>query len=62
MKAMSKQQLADLAGVSVRTLSRWCEPHHDELWLLGYRPTMKVLPPRVVAYLSEKLSIDLGEP
>ena len=31
MKAMTKQQLAESAGVSVRTLNRWCEPYRQEL-------------------------------
>ena len=28
---MTKQQLAESAGVSVRTLNRWCEPYRQEL-------------------------------
>ena len=45
MKAMSKQQIADCAGVSVRTLMEWCKPHAAELKRLGLRPNAKVLPP-----------------
>ena len=60
MKAMSKQQMADCAGISVRTFNHWCEPYRSELRRMGLRPRMKVLPPAIVAYLSEKLCIDTG--
>lgn len=59
MKAMSKQQLAERAGVSVRTLNSWCQIYWDDLWILGLRPRMKVLPPNIVAFLAEKFCIDL---
>ena len=59
MKAMSKQQLADAAGVSVDTLMRWLDPHRQELETLGMRPGMRVLPPKVVAYIVETLCIDV---
>ncbi len=35
MKAMSKQQLAQCAGVTVRTLFNWCKPYHKELARMG---------------------------
>ncbi len=59
MKAMSKQQLADAAGVSVDTLMRWLSPHHQHLEELGMRPGMRVLPPKVVSYIVETLCIDV---
>jgi len=59
MKALSKQQLADCAGVSVKTLNNWCKPYRDELWMLGMRPRMKVLPPRIVSFLADKFCIDV---
>ena len=59
MKAMSKQQLADAAGVSVDTLMRWLVPHRQELETLGMRPGMRVLPPKVVAYIVETICIDV---
>ena len=52
MKAMSKSELAQAAGVSVDTLMRWLEE-------LGMRPGMRVLPPKVVAYIVETLCIDV---
>ena len=35
MKAMTKQQLAACAGVSVRTLMNWCGPYKQELARMG---------------------------
>ena len=55
---MSKQQLADCAGVSVRTLMEWCKPFREELEAMGLRPNAKVLPPHIVAFIVEKLCID----
>lgn len=59
MKAMSKQQLADAAGVSVDTLMRWLSPHRQHLESLGMRPGMRVLPPKVVVYIVETFCIDV---
>ena len=59
MKSMSKAQLADAAGVSVKTLQRWLSRHSDELAMLGVRPRAKVLPPVAVRYVAEQYGIDL---
>ena len=59
MKAMSKQELASAAGVSVDTLRRWLEPYSKELSQLGYQPSMRILPPRIVQFICEKLCIDV---
>lgn len=59
MKAMSKQQLADAAGVSVDTLARWLAPHRKQLEDLGMKPNMRVLPPKVVVYIVETFCIDV---
>jgi len=59
MKAMSKQQLAEAAGISVDTLMRWLKPHSEQLKDLGMKPYMRVLPPRVVLYIVEILCIDV---
>ena len=48
MKAMSKQQLADRAGVTTMTLMSWCEPFQKELKTMGMQPYMKVLPPHIL--------------
>ena len=59
MKAMSKQQLANCAGVTVQTLMNWCKPFQVELENLGMRPNSKVLPPHIVKFIIEKLCIDV---
>ena len=61
MKAMSKQQLADAAGVRVKTLMNWCRPYMKELEAMGMQPNDKVLRPNVVEFIVQKLCIDVGE-
>ena len=61
VKAMTKQQLADKAGVTTKTLMSWCEPFQKELESMGMQPNMKVLPPHIVNFITEKFSIDVGE-
>ena len=56
---MSKSELALAAGISVDTLVRWLEPHRQQLETLGMRPNMRVLPPKVVAYIVETFCIDV---
>ena len=58
---MSKQQLAQCAGVTTKTLMRWCEPFREELKAIGLQPHMKVLPPHIVRFITEKSCIDVGE-
>ena len=48
MKAMTKSELADKAGIRVQTLMNWCRPFHKELEALGMQRNMKVLPPNIV--------------
>ena len=59
MKAMLKRELADAAGVDLRTLHRWCLPYREELERMGMTRNMKLLPPHVVAFLAEKFCIDV---
>ena len=59
MKAMTKQELAQRAGVTMKTFYRWCVPFRQELEAMGMKPKMRVLPPHIVRYLAEKLCIDV---
>ena len=59
MKAMTKQQLAQCAGVTVRTLFNWCRPYRKELARMGLKPKDRVLPPRIVKFIAEKFCIDV---
>ncbi|MBP3786602.1 MAG: hypothetical protein ILA22_00505 [Prevotella sp.] len=61
MKALTKQQLADYAGVTTKTLMSWCGPFTKELETMGMQPHMKVLPPHIVRFIVEKFCIDVGE-
>ncbi len=61
MKAKSKQELADSAGVSLRTLRNWLQPYLPELIAMGYRQSQKILPPNIVAWICDKLCIDMEE-
>ncbi len=61
MKAMSKQQLADAAGVSVKVLMSWCKPYRKELEAMGLRPKDRVLPPKIVRFIADTFCIDVEE-
>lgn len=58
IKAMGRAQLAQLAGVSERTLRRWLHISHDDLKAVGYRPSQRLLPPRVVRYMMDFYGIE----
>ncbi len=59
MKAMTRQQLAVLAGVDVRTLRNWIRPYQKELWKMGMPKGKGALPPNVVKWIADKYSIDI---
>ena len=60
MKAMTRQQLADSAGVTTKTLGNYIQRHWDVLWALGMRPR-EILPPSVVEWLSHNYSIRVDD-
>jgi hypothetical protein len=59
MKAMTRQQIACYAGVTVKTLNNWCKPYRQELEAIGLRPGMIVLPPNIVRWICDKFCIDV---
>ena len=59
MRAMSKSELANAAGVSRDTFCRWLKADADYLQQQGVKPTAKVLPPQVVSYIIAKYCIEL---
>ena len=61
MKAKSKSELAELAGVSVGTLTNWFKPHMTELEALGLKPRMRLLPPKVVKFIADTYDIDVED-
>ena len=58
MKSMTRKELAQLAGVSERTLRRWLHSNHNQLIAAGYQASQRKLPPRVVKYLMEFYGIE----
>ncbi len=58
LRAMTRQELAQLAGVSERTLRRWIHRSHQQLIALGYQPSQRKLPPRVVRLLMDFYGIE----
>ena len=59
MRAMSKTELANAAGVSRDTFRRWLKTDAAYLKEQGVKPTAKVLPPQVVNYIIAKYCIEL---
>lgn len=60
MKAMTRQELADCAGVTTKTLGNYIKCHWDELWAIGMRP-YQILSPRVVEWLARNYGIDVTD-
>ena len=58
---MYKSELADLAGVTTRTLHRWLKTHQHVLKAMGVTPKTKLLPPQAVKYVCETFCIDLTD-
>ena len=58
-KAMLKSELARAAGVSLKVLNRWLEPHRQQLTNLGVGKYDKMLPPSAVNYICSTFEIEL---
>ena len=56
-KAMYKYELAQLAGVSLKTLSKWLKESETELLKLGYKRTDHILTPKAVKFIKDKYVI-----
>ena len=56
--SMTRQELAQLAGVSERTLRRWIQRSHQQLIASGYQPSQRKLPPRIVRLLMDFYGIE----
>lgn len=61
MKSYTKQQLAAFAEVSPSTFNRWLHSIQHKLYPLGYRPTMRLLPPNIVEVIVVHFCIDLPQ-
>ena len=60
MRAMTKTQMAECAGVCLETFNSWLEPHQAELTAMGYPPGRRSIPPNVVAWIAEQFCIDIS--
>ena len=60
-KFISKKRLAELAGVSDRTFSRYLQSRRHILDAMGVLPNARLLPPQAVKYVCEDYCIDLPE-
>lgn len=56
---MLKSELADAAGVSLKVLNRWLEPHRLQLAAFGVGKYDKMLPPSAVRYICITFDIEL---
>ena len=61
MKAIYKNELAKLAGVSSRTFRRYLATRRSILTAMGVSPFARKLPPQAVHYISEDYCIDLPD-
>lgn len=59
IKAMYKSELADAAGVSLKTFGRWLKRDRDYFASVGVSIKQKMLPPIAVKYICEKYVIEL---
>ena len=57
---ISKSKLAELAGVSTRTFSRYLATRQPILTAMGISLKAKKLPPQAVRYICEDYCIDLS--
>ena len=60
MKKLSKTELANAAGVSEKTVQRWCRKHKNVLNRLFTPPKAKKLHPLAVRFLCNYYCIDLN--
>ena len=58
---ISKKKLAELAGVSRYTFSRYLKSRRHILEAMGVSPLARLLPPQAVKYVCEDYCIDLPE-
>lgn len=59
MKTMTKQELADKAGIGRGTMSKWIKPFQKQFDEWGISKKAKLLPPRAVKLLSDFYCIDV---
>lgn len=61
MKRYYKSEIAQMAGVSLRTLQRWMVAHREELVKRGFGVHDKFVSPRALKYIVEEYCVSLDE-
>lgn len=61
MKRFYKSEVAEMAGVSCRTLQRWMAANREELLKRGYDPKAKFLHPRALDYVCREYGVDIEQ-
>lgn len=56
-KALSKQEFAEDAGISMAKLREWTKESNEQLQALGVNRKTKMLPPAAVKLLAEKYQV-----
>ena len=59
MKCYYKSEIAQMAGVSIRTLQRWMAAHRDELLKRGFSVRGKFVTPLAMQYIAQQYCIDI---
>ena len=58
--SLTKAQLAAVAHTTTRTFNRWIKPYQEALYEMGITPKCKILHPKAVKFLCERLEIDIS--
>ncbi|MBR5237885.1 MAG: helix-turn-helix domain-containing protein [Paludibacteraceae bacterium] len=58
---MTKSEFAQHAGISRRTLARWCKEQSNVLRVLHVKPTARVLNPIAILFLCDYFCVDRPE-
>ncbi len=57
-RTLTKKQVARLLAVSPGTLRSWLNiKYYDQIYQFGYRKTNRILTPKVLNYLAEKIDL-----
>jgi len=59
MKNYYKSEIAEKAGVSLRTFQRWMSAHRQELVAMGFKVRGKFIHPRALEWMCQEYCIDI---
>ncbi len=61
MKRVYKSDIAEAAGVSMRTFTRWMSVHRVQLTALGLQPHDKCVGRRALEYICREYDVEMEE-